>query len=116
MTNEERFVYFESGALQQLCEIELLDWAGYWTTAGLGGITDPTLKEQTRAAIAIILYGLDEMIMKVSRLAISDSLFKTKPLSEITPADVSAVITSIMTYKLEFLTGIAVDETTLSGL
>ena len=106
MTNEERYIYFESGKLQKSTEIELLDWAGYWTTAGLDSVTDPLQKAQMKAAINLILNDLGMMIRKVSRLAISDDLFKTAVPEGITDADIRQVVVSIMASKLAWLTGI----------
>ena len=48
MTNQERWEYYESGALQRIVAVQLLDWAGYWTTAGLDPIEDDLQREQTR--------------------------------------------------------------------
>lgn len=105
MTNEERFIYFESGKLQRAVEIELLDWAGYWTTAGTGSIEDPLQRAQTDAMIRMILRSLPECIKQVSRLAISEDAIKT---STGDPAEsvIHTVTVSILARKLAWLTGI----------
>ena len=105
MTNQERFEYFESGKLQRAVEIELLDWAGYWTTAGTGSIEDPLQREQTEQMIILILRALPEQISMVSRLAISYDEIKTATGD---PSDVTirGIVTNILTFKLEWLTGI----------
>jgi len=107
MNNNERYEYFNSGQLQRSVQMELLDWAGYWTTAGLDEITDPLQRQQTRVAINMIL--IDQgggMVAKVSRLAISADVFKTKSASAVTDEDIRAVVVSIMANKLEWLTGV----------
>ena len=104
MTNQERFEYFESGKLQRAVEIELLDWAGYWTTAGLDEITDPLQKTQTEQMILLILRLLPEYIKQVSRLAISYP--EIKDAVEPTEANVKSAVTNILTFKLSWLTGI----------
>ena len=106
MTNEERFEYFESGKLQRSVQIELLDWAGYWAAAYPGNIEDPVLLAQTKAAINLIFSDLAGMIRKVSRLAISDARIKDAMPEGITDTDIKAVVTSIMTNRLAWLTGI----------
>jgi hypothetical protein len=106
MTNEQRYIYFESGKLQKATEIELLDWAGYWATAGLDEITDPLQKAQMKAAINLILSDLGMMIRKVSRLAISYDVFKDAVPEGITDNDIHTVIVNIMAFKLAWLTGI----------
>ena len=106
MTNQERFEYFESGKLQRAVEVELLDWAGYWTTEGLDEITDPLQKAQTEQMIRLILRSLPEYIKQVSRLAISDSAIKT---AESDPAEsvIHTVVVGILATKLAWLTGIS---------
>ena len=106
MTNEQRYIYFESGKLQQAVEIELLDWAGYWAGAFPGEITDPVQQIQTKAAINLILSDLSTMIRKVSRLAISDDRIKAAVPEGITEADIRTVVVSIMANRLPWLTGI----------
>ncbi len=106
MTNDERWTYFESGALQRVTAIELLDWAGYWTTAGLDEITDPLQKEQTRQAIRLILTDLSYAIKVVASLAISDDAIKSCPPDNVPESVIHTVVVSIMARKLEWLTGI----------
>ena len=106
MTNEQRYEYFESGKLQKATEIELLDWAGYWATAGLDEITDPLQKAQMKAAINLILSDLSMMIRKTSRLAISYDVFKDAVPEGILDSDIHTVIVNIMATKLSWLTGI----------
>lgn len=106
MTNDERWIYYESGALQRVTAIELLDWAGYWTTAGLDEITDPLQKEQTRQAIRLILTDLSYAIKVVASLAISDDAIKSCPADNVPESVIHTVVVSIMARKLEWLTGI----------
>lgn len=105
MTNEQRFEYFESGKLQRAVEIELLDWAGYWTTAGTGSIEDPLQRAQTEQMILLILRNLPEYIKQVSRLAISYDEIKTAT-GDPTEATIRGIVTNVLTFKLEWLTGI----------
>ena len=96
MNNTERFEYFESGALQKSAQMELLDWAGYWMTAGLEPIEDQLQREQTRVAINMILVDGGQLVQKVSRMAISYDVFLTKTAEQITDADIRTVIVNIM--------------------
>ena len=107
MTNQERYTYFESGVLQRATQMELLDWAGYWTTEGLDEITDRLQKEQTRVAINMILTDTGNMTKKVARLAISYEVFKTKAAADITDEDIRLTVVNIMANKLVWLTGIS---------
>ena len=106
MTNEERYEYFNSGALQRATAIELLDWAGYWATAGLDSITDPLQKEQTKAAIRMILNNLGGTNKIVSHLAISYDEIKNAGVGQVTEAIVKGIVTNIMAFKLAWITGI----------
>ncbi len=106
MTNDERWIYYESGALQRVTAIELLDWAGYWTTAGLDEITDPLQKEQTREAIRLILTNLSYTVKVVASLEISDDAIKACPADNVPESTIHTVIIGIMARKLEWLTGI----------
>lgn len=105
MTNQERFIYFESGILQRSVEMELLDWAGYWTSVGTSGITDPLLRLQTNTMILLILRNLPEYIKQVSRLAISYS--EIKDAVEPTELNIHNVVTDILSFRLAWLTGIS---------
>ena len=105
MTNQERFEYFESGKLQRAIEMELLDWAGYWTTAGTSTIEDPLQREQTDQMILLILRDLAECIKQVSCLAISYDEIKSST-GDPSEATIRGVVTNIMTFKLSWLTGI----------
>lgn len=106
MTNQERWNYYQSGELQRMTAVELLDWAGYWTNAGLDSITDPLKKEQTKYAIDLILKDLSGTLKVVSALAISDSTIKDCPAGTVTEQIVSTVVTVIMSTKLAWITGI----------
>ena len=110
MNNRQRYEYFESGQLQRSTQMELLDWAGYWTTQGLDEITDPTQKEQTRAAINLILSELPTMVKKVSRMAISDDAIKAAEPGAVTEEMIHTIIVAIMARRLEWLTGIRASE------
>lgn len=105
MTNQERFEYFESGKLQRMVEIELLDWAGYWTTAGTESITDPLQRKQTDEMILLILRVLSECIKQVSCLVISYDEIKTF-IGDPSETIVHNIVTNILTFKLAWLTGI----------
>ena len=106
MTNAERWTLYESGDLHRAIAVALLDWAGYWTTAGVDGIQDTLTKEQTKQAIRIIVTDLSYANKVVASLAISDNTLKNAEVNEITEGMINSVVTSIMTYKLAWLTGV----------
>ena len=106
MTNQERWELYESGQLHRAIAVELLDWAGYWTTAGVDGITDPLTKAQTKQAISIIVTDLAYANKVVASLAISDATIAQAEVEDITEQMIKSVVTGIMTNKLEWLTGI----------
>lgn len=106
MNNKERYEYFNSGELQRATAIELLDWAGYWATTGLDEITDSLQKEQTRQAIRMILTNLGSTNKIVSHLAISYDDLKNVEANHITDTIIRTIVTNIMTFKLEWVTGI----------
>lgn len=111
MTNEERWQLYDSGEFHRAIAIELLDWAGYWTTTGLDEITDPLQKAQSKQAITIIITDLSYANKVVASLAISDSRLVETELSNVNEALIKAIVVSIMANKLEWLTGIdRVDE------
>ena len=107
MTNQERWQYYESGQLQRSVAVQLLDWAGYWTTAGLDEITDPLQKEQTKLTIRMILTNLSYVIKIVTNLAISDDTIKEAEINSITESMIRTVIVSILASKLEWVTNIS---------
>lgn len=106
MTKQERLSLYESDELRQSIMIELFDWAGYWTTAGLGDITDPLLKEQTRQAISSILVDINYATKIIIGLIISEDVIKNKTINEITEQDIHSLVVSIMGNKLAWLTGV----------
>lgn len=105
MTKEERRTYYDSGTFQRSVGMELLDWAGYWTSAGmLDAITDPIQKKQMMWAIQVILTDLSYATKIVSALAMSYSDIKNAVVP--TELNIQSVVTNIMTYKLEWITNI----------
>ena len=84
MTNQERWELYESGELHRAIAVELLDWAGYWASAGVDGIQDELLRAQTKQAVNIILTDLSYANKVVASLAISDASFKNLTQEEIT--------------------------------
>ncbi|MBP5781931.1 MAG: hypothetical protein J6W04_00145 [Bacteroidales bacterium] len=102
MTNSDRWTLYDSGEIHRMVAIELLDWAGYWTSAGIDGITDPLLKAQTKMAIRMILDDLTYCNKIVVGMVISDPGIKSA--TEVTESLVSGIVTSIMTYRLAWLT------------
>ena len=106
MTTQERWALYENGEFRQTIAVKLLDWAGYWTTAGIDGITEPLLKAQTKRAVEMVVQDLSYVIGIVTSLAISDSAIASIEVEEVTEAIIASVITTIMTYKLAWVTGI----------
>ena len=104
MNNQERYEYFNSGILQRATAIELLDWANYWTTTGIDGITDPLLRLQTKTAIRMILTDLGRINKFVAHMAISYP--DIKDAVEPTELNIHNVVTNIMSFKLAWITGI----------
>lgn len=107
MNNSERYTYFESGELHRAIAIELLDWAGYWATAGLDEIIDPLQKLQTREAIRRILTELGQTNKIVASLAISYDEIKNAQVGQVTPAIIKGIVNNIMAFKLAWITGIS---------
>lgn len=103
MTNLERYQYYKSGQLQPLVQIALIDWMTYWTTAGLDDITDPTLKEQTVAAINLLIEDPDGITEKVCEFVIGEDAIKS---AEETPteAQIKTAVDAIMANKLRWIT------------
>lgn len=106
MTKNERFDYLNSGKPQRITQVCLLDWAGYWTTAGLDSITDALQKEQTKQAIYLILSDLNTMTAKTARLVVADETIAAAEPGAVTEEMINTAVVSIMTGKLAWLTGI----------
>lgn len=106
LTKSERFDYLNSGKPQRITQVCLLDWASYWTTAGLDSITDALQKAQTKEAIRLILSDLGTMTTKVSRLVIGDEAIAAAEPDAVTEAMINTAVVSIMAQKLAWLTGI----------
>ena len=107
MTNQERWTLYENGEFRQDIAIELLDWAGYWTTAGLDPIEDTLQKAQTRRAIQMILEDISYVLKIVDGLVISDDAIKAASPEDVTPEFIHPIIVSIMANKLAWITGIS---------
>ena len=105
MTNIDRWNLYENGDFRQMIAINLFDWAGYWATAGVSGITDPLLQAQTKNADSMILEDPGYCIKIVAGLLISDDAIKNAE-NEITEDIVAGAVTRIMSFKLAWLTGI----------
>ena len=105
MTNQERYAYYNSGVLQPMVQIELIDWLSYWTTAGTERIEDDLLRAQTEQAINDLMFDLNGMTNKVSMLAIGEDVIRSAQ-DEPTPEQIATAVTNIMTYKLRWLTGV----------
>lgn len=110
MNNKERWEYYESGELQRIVAVQLLDWAGYWTTAGLDSIEDDLQKEQSRQAIKMILEDLSYAVKVVTAMLISDPVIKNGIPGYISENDIYTAVVSIMASRLEWLTGITAAE------
>ena len=104
MTNKERWEFYESADFRQVVAIKLLDWAGYWATAGVDGIDNPLLKAQTKRAVNMVVTELGYVTGIVVSLAISDS--SIVQAEEVSEEIIGSVVTSIMSYKLAWVTGI----------
>ena len=104
MTNHERWDLFESGEFRQIIGIKLLDWAGYWTTAGLDGIQDNLQKAQMKSAINMVVQDLGYVMKVVASLAVSDpAIVQSEEVSE---EMIGSVVTAIMSNKLLWVTGV----------
>ena len=110
MTNSERWEYYESGALQRIVAVQLLDWAGYWTTAGLDPIEDDLQREQTRQAIKMILEDLSYAVKVVTAMLISDPVIKNGIPGYIPESEIYTAVVSIMASRLVWLTGVTAAE------
>lgn len=106
MTKNERFDYLNSGKPQRITQVCLLDWAGYWTTAGLDSITDALQKAQTKQAIYLILSDLNTMTAKTTRLVAADSTIAAAEPGAITEEMINTAVVAIMAGRLAWLTGI----------
>ena len=105
MTSEERWAYFNTGVLQSMTAIELLDWAGYWTMEGVDSIENALLKQQTKIAIDRILTDLGYMNKVVSNLAISYEEIQNAPsTAAITQSMIHSIVVNIMATRISWLT------------
>ena len=98
MTNEERWNYYESGVLQRAVAVKLIDWAGYWTNAGLDSIQSPLQKRQMRFCINQILTDLAYIIKIVSTIALSYPAIKDATIP--TESQISTVVDDIMSFRI----------------
>ena len=104
MTKRERYEYYNSGELQPVVQICLLDWLNYWSAPNAPLPSDPTLRAQTEAAVELLLTDLEAMTRKVSELAIGEDVIKDA--DEPTEAEIDYAVTLIMSTRLRWLTGI----------
>ena len=104
MTKRERYDYYNSGELQPVVQICLIDWLNYWSATNAPLPSDPTLKAHTEAAVELLLTDLDGMTRKVSELAMGMDVIKDA--DEPTEANIEYAVTLIMSTRLRWLTGI----------
>ena len=108
MNSNERWAYYDSGELQRTVAIDLIDWAGYWTNAGLDGFNnDPIKKRQMRFCVNQILTDLAYIIKIVSTIAMSYPAIKdANAATGPSEADIASVVNDIMSYRLAFVSDI----------
>ena len=104
MTNQERWNYYDSGILQREVAVKLIDWAGYWTNAGLDGITDNVKKYQMRRMINDILNDMSIPIKTISTIAMSYPSIKDAVVP--TESDIPTVVDDILSFRLDWVTNI----------
>ena len=107
MTKQERFEYFNSGKLQSVVQVCLIDWLNYWANADIEAeITDPLLLAQTKAELNLLLNDLNTQTQQVSMIVFGDSRIAEAEESAITEALINTVVVSVMSHCLRWLTGI----------
>lgn len=106
MTTENIWNLYEDGAFRRKIGVELLTWAQYWTTAGLGEIEDALLRDQTKRAIRMILEDPSYAIKIVTGLAVCDPLILDNQSDTITDDIINRVVVGIMASKIQWVTGI----------
>lgn len=107
MTKQERFEYYNSGKLQPVVQVCLLDWMNYWVNTDIEAeITDPLLLAQTKAEINLLLNDLNNQTQKVSEIVFGDSRIAEAEESAITETLINTVVVSVMANCLRWLTGI----------
>lgn len=107
MTKQERYDYYNSGKLQPVVQVCLLDWMNYWVNTNIEEqITDPLLLAQTKAEINLLLNDLNSQTNQVSSIVFGDSRIAEVEESAITEALINTVVVSVMANCLRWLTGI----------
>lgn len=107
MTKSERYNYYNSGKLQPIVQVCLLDWLNYWVNADIEAeITDPLLLVQTKAEIDLLLGDLNMQTQKVSEIVFGDSRISGVSEDEITDELINTVVVSVMSKCLRWLSGI----------
>ena len=107
MNKQERFNYYNSGKLQPIVQVCLLDWMNYWCNTNIEEqITNPLLLAQTKAEISLLLNDLNGQTQQVSMIVFGDSRIAEVEESAITESLVNTVVVSVMSNCLRWLTGI----------
>lgn len=104
MNKQERYDYYNSGKLQPVVQICLLDWMHYWSAANAPLPSDPTEAAQIKAAVELLLTDLEGMTVKVSEFAMGEDVIKDAV--EPTEANIEYAVTLTMSTRLRWLTGI----------
>lgn len=109
MNKQDRFNYYNSGKLQPVVQVCLLDWMNYWVNTNIEEeITDPLLLQQTKAEINLLLNDLNTQTQKVSEIVFSDSRIVEVVEEDITETLINTVVVSVMANCLRWLTGIEI--------
>ena len=107
MTKNERYEYYNSGKLQPIVQVCLLDWLNYWTSADIEAeITDPLLLAQTKAEISLLLHDLNNQTAQVSMIVFGDDRIASAEEAAITEELINTVVVFVLSNCLRWLTGI----------
>lgn len=107
MTTQDRWILYENGEFRQTIAIKLLDWAGYWMSAGIDSIENDLLRRQSERAIHMIIEDLSYCVKIVTSIVISDSELAATPPEEVTDEQVKRIVDGVMANKIRWLTDIA---------
>ena len=93
MNKQERFDYYNSGKLQPVVQVCLLDWLNYWANADIDTeITDPLLLKQTKAELNLLLNDLSSQTTQVSMLVFGNNRISEAEEEAITETLINTVV------------------------
>lgn len=101
MTYIERNTILQDDTFIARVRIAFCDWLNYWASNGTASIEDQDLRDKTDMLVGSAISNTEAFVKKIAVLVIAES--SVKEAAEITDANVSSAVTSVMSHAIDYL-------------